>query len=318
MRRKLFNFLKQIRMIRAIKNAIFSFPERFFRFRIRCRWRICRKIPGWKGVADQEHHPQLIVSLTSFPARIHTVHHTVQSLLLQSEKPDKVILWLASEQFPEGKKMLPHDLTSLEKHGLTIEWCHDIRSYKKLIPALQRYPEAVIVTTDDDLYYARNWLKRLYQEYCKKPNVVHCHRVTKFYIKDGRYCTVGGIRKPIPRESYLYKVTGCGGVLYPPHCLSDDVFDEALFQDICATNDDIWFWLMAVLNGVKVRVPARNMIKIHYVEGTQEGPTLSSVNDHGERLFWVQFGNMLEHYPQLDGILRKEYADILTTGEIML
>lgn len=310
MRKKIILFLKRYRVVRIIKNNIYSLPERFFRFRIRIRWKVCEMLPGWKGIAPNSHSPELIVSLTSFPARIDTVHRTIQSILLQSEKPDKVILWLAPEQFPAGEASLPPQLTKLKKQGLSIEWYPDIRSYKKLIPALHRYPEAIIVTADDDLYYQRNWLKILYQEYCRKKEVIHCHRITRMYIEDGAYRITGGGKNVSPKESYLYKVTGCGGVLYPPHSLSEDVFDEQLLKEICATNDDIWFWLMAVRNGVKVSVPDKNITDIHYVENTQEGPTLSSINDQGEQLLWVQFRNMLEYYPELDEILRKEYEEV--------
>ena len=51
------------------------------------------------------------VSLTSFPARIEYVHLAIKSLMLQSYKPDRVVLWLAEEQFPDHK--LPEQLTAL-------------------------------------------------------------------------------------------------------------------------------------------------------------------------------------------------------------
>ena len=54
-------------------------------------------------------------------------------------------------------------------------------------------------------------------------------------------------------------------------------------------------------------MPEKNDSKIRYVEHTQEGPTLSSKNDRGEKLFWVQFKNMLEYYPEVDKILKEAY-----------
>lgn len=306
--RKIILFFKRFPVIVAVKRWIFGMPERFFCMQLNLRWRVCTHIPGWKGIcADSKSHcPLLIVSLTSFPARIRTVQYTIRSLLLQSEKPDKVILWLATEQFPDREDNLPKELLALQKYGLTIGWCHDIRSYKKLIPTLRKYPDDIIVTTDDDLYYERNWLKILYTEYKQNPELVHCHRVTEFSWENGEYTAKGRGKHVCPKTSFLYKVTGCGGVLYPPHSLAEEILNEEVFRNICSTNDDIWFWLMAVMNGVKVSVPDHNIPNLHYVEHTQEGPTLNSVNDQGENLFWVQFYNMLEHYPQLDAILRKD------------
>ena len=45
--------------------------------------------------------------------------------------------------------------------GLEIRECDNLRSFKKLVPALQTFPNAFIVTADDDLYFAPNWLETL-------------------------------------------------------------------------------------------------------------------------------------------------------------
>ena len=112
---------------------------------------------------------ELIISLTSYPPRINTACETVKTLLNQSMKANKVILWLAKEQFPNKEKDLPVQLLDLTKQGLTIKWCKDIKSYKKLIPALAEYPDAVIVTFDDDVLYDENVLKELYDAYSEHP-----------------------------------------------------------------------------------------------------------------------------------------------------
>ena len=253
---------------------------------------------------------KIIVSLTSFPARINVVDITIKSLLMQSLKPDEIILWLASEQFPGKENELPEKLLKLKKYGLTINWCSDIKSYKKLIPALRMYPEDIIVTADDDVYYERHWLKRLYLGYVKDPNYVHCHRITKFYIQDNEYRMKEGEFEVYPFASYLHKLTGVGGVLYPPHILAQEVLDEKKCRTLAPTNDDIWFWLMAVLNGAKINVVKNNLPRIEAVKGTQEGECLNKINDSGEGFLWKDFYKMLGEYPQLDDLLRNEYKMI--------
>ena len=44
----------------------------------------------------------VIISFTSFPARINDVWKVVESLKNQSILPAKIILWLSKEQFPDG------------------------------------------------------------------------------------------------------------------------------------------------------------------------------------------------------------------------
>ena len=95
------------------------------------------------GVTTNKRETKIIVSLTTFPGRINTVDKTISTLLTQTLKPDEVILWLAESQFPN--KELPEQLTKLQQYGLTIKWCEDLRSYKKLIPALEEYPNDIII-----------------------------------------------------------------------------------------------------------------------------------------------------------------------------
>ena len=118
----------------------------------------------------------LIVSLTSYPKRINHVHKCISSLLNQTVEPEKIILVLAQEEFPNKEKDLPSNLLSLIEQGLEILWYENLKSYKKLIPILEKYPNKIIVTVDDDNIYEPNWLDDLYKAYKKNSNMVHCTR----------------------------------------------------------------------------------------------------------------------------------------------
>ncbi len=90
----------------------------------------------------------LIISLTSYPARFGKLHLTLKCLLSQSMAADKVVLWIAHQD----KAALTPAILNLQKVGLQIGYCDDLRSYKKIIPTRQNYPDSFIVTADDDLY----------------------------------------------------------------------------------------------------------------------------------------------------------------------
>ena len=47
-------------------------------------------------------------------------------------------------------------------------------------------------------------------------------------------------------------LTGVGGVLYPPHSLDNEVFNEKVFLDICKYADDVWFTAMALKAGTPI------------------------------------------------------------------
>src|SRR6478736_6608940 len=80
---------------------------------------------------------ELVVSLTSYPIRFRTLHKTIRSLLGQDIRADRVILWLADGD----EQYLPDDVRELQQLGLEIRNCADFRSYKKIIPALEAFPE---------------------------------------------------------------------------------------------------------------------------------------------------------------------------------
>ena len=124
----------------------------------------------------------LIVSLTSFPQRMYELHYTLYSLLTQNIKPGKIILWLAEEEFPHLEKDIPKKVLNLRNNGLEIKWCNNIYSYKKLIPALKNYPDNIIVTADDDIFYENDWLEKLILSHEKDKKSIICHRAHKIKL----------------------------------------------------------------------------------------------------------------------------------------
>lgn len=253
-----------------------------------------------------------IVSLTSFPARINTVNQTIESLLKQTIKPDKIILWLGFDKFPNREADLPYQLLESTKKGLTIKWCKDLRSYTKLIPTLKEYPNNIIITVDDDILYPENWLERLLNGYLKHPNMINCHRAHRIRFNNNKLLPYkqwyGAINKTEP--SFLNFLTGVGGVLYPPHCLYKNVLNVDKFQKLCPLADDIWFWAMAVLNKTKINVVENNIPTLQYVEGTQEADNcLWKTNNGPQNLNDIQLKNVLSEYPEILENLKEEMQE---------
>ena len=257
------------------------------------------------GITENKRDEKLIISLTSFPARIPTLHITLSSLLQQTVKPDMVVLWLATEQFPNGENDLTPEVLRLKDFGLTIKWYHDIKPYKKLIPALLEFPNDAIITVDDDVFYDKTMVERLYKSYKEYPHYINCHRITKISLKNGKIKAKP--KKCYRNPSFANKLVGVGGVLYPPKSLYKDITNEELFMKLAPTNDDIWFWLMAVLNDTKIIQIKNNNDEPIEIAETLNGPCLCQVNDNGENLFYVQLENMFNHY---EGLREKVLNDI--------
>lgn len=273
------------------------------------RWARRTADQGYSGLIDEPREVPLVFSLTTFPARTASAHVAIESLLMQECKPDALILWLARDQYPAGEADLPKSLTVLKRFGLDIRWCSDMRSYKKLVPTLREFPEAVIITADDDIYYGPHWADKLYRSYLENPRAVHCHRVTKFYKDEDKWCASRGGYDLYPFLTYLHGLTGGSGALYPPASLPPEAGDESLLMKIAPTNDDIWFWLMAARAGLPCSVVRGSEPALFFVEGSQD-QALFKVNNQGECLYWKQFTALLEKFSDAAEILDNEWRRV--------
>lgn len=196
---------------------------------------------------------ELIVSLTSYPARFGTLHLTLGCLLDQSVKADRTILWIAHDDL----NRVPDAVRELERHGLEIRGCEDLRSYKKLIPALEAFPSAYIATADDDVYYAPAWLEQLVHG--TGQGIIACHRAHRLRRSAGgalenylEWDFAVADRQSGKRSADILP-TGIGGILYPPHSLDSRVTNREMFQRLCPDGDDLWFYWCARMAGTLYR-----------------------------------------------------------------
>jgi hypothetical protein len=186
---------------------------------------------------------RLVVSLTSFPGRFDTLLPTLQSLLFQTMRPDAVQLWIAHEDVAR----LPDAVRQLEPLGLDVRACADMRSYKKIVPALAEEPESLIVTADDDIWYWPGWLEELVEAHRATGNTVVAHRAHRIVLRpDGHPDSYARWERPV-RQSLagpLIFPTGVHGVLYAPGALHPDVTRRDLFMSLAPSADDIWLYWM--------------------------------------------------------------------------
>lgn len=200
---------------------------------------------------------QVVISLTSFPAAIGYATEAIKSLLKGSILPDKIVLYVTLAQF-EGKR-LPDELLRLQSENPIFEirdYERDIRSYRKLVPALKDFPDATIVTVDDDVHYHPDMLKTLLKWHERYPDSILAHRAKKIvlgkpYKKWMKFRWYHFLLKKIYKKPLIMQ-TGVAGVLYPPRSLRADMLEENIFTQLAPTTDDIWFWAAAVANNRRI------------------------------------------------------------------
>ena len=205
------------------------------------------------GLNTAPREQKIIVSLTSFPKRIGDVWLTIETLLSQSVKPDKIILWLADSQF-DGLDSLPPQLLNLQKRGLEIRFCDDLRSHKKYFYVMQEYSEDIVILVDDDMFYPTDTVSGLLKIHEKYPTDI-C-TMTAQYIAGGIKAMPSFWRNPCLNERFEHSdeiqvFTGSGS-LYPPHSLHNETFNKKLIKKLCPYADDLWLTYMSLKNGTKI------------------------------------------------------------------
>lgn len=229
-----------------------------------------------KNNNKQVKYPKLIVSLTSYPARIQFVKETIESLLNQDYPDFKVILWLSKTQFEIEKAELPSDLLNQSKNkNFEIKWVDDdLRPHKKYIYAAKSYPEDPLVIVDDDAIYSPNMLKILATSYLRHPDCISANRVNLIQFnrhKEFRSYTgwTMGYKALIDTPSFQLLPTGVGGVLYPPHAISKEAINPSVIKGVCIDADDLWLKINTVMSGYKT-VLAKDFVLPKTIDGSQE------------------------------------------------
>lgn len=198
---------------------------------------------------------EVVVSLTTFGNRLLEVALTIESIMQGSMKPNRVVLWLEEEM---RGITLPITLKRQQERGLEIAFCKNFRSYKKLIPALRKYPMAGIITIDDDCVYDYDLVEKLVNAHMRYPKEIIANRIHRIVMgKGGRPVSYTdwewNANPDIEEASHRLFLTGVGGTFYPPDALHPEVVNDTVFMNICKYADDVWFNAMALMAGTKVR-----------------------------------------------------------------
>ena len=205
----------------------------------------CEKRKNTVGVCNTNYNDfEVVISLTSFPSRMNTIKWTLESLCRQSMKPNRIELWLCSDEF--GNENIPDELTEFVSRGIEVKFTDiNLKPHNKSFHSARENPNRLIITVDDDVLYSERLVEKLYAEYLKsdKHTVIceHAHRIT--FDRMGRvkmYNQWDWDSKGIQGPSMLLMPKGVGGVLYPLGFFGELYFDLDTINRCCLSNDDLW------------------------------------------------------------------------------
>ena len=196
---------------------------------------------------------ELIVSLTTYNKRVHDVHLVIESIAQQTLKPNRLILWLDENEFT--LETIPLILHKQIARGLEIRFCPNYKSYKKLIPTLKLFPDANVITIDDDILYPHDMIEMLMKEHFRYPKHIIGHRAHEVKLKNNEILPYNKWENETKnhQSSILCFITTGGGTLFPANSFNSEVVNDEIFSSLCANADDIWFKAMALLNNTECK-----------------------------------------------------------------
>jgi hypothetical protein len=199
-------------------------------------------------------HEDVVVALTSFPARIRSVQFVIKSVLAQTHRPAEIHLFLGKDELP-GLHWLPEGLRLLQTEGLVIHFaertCHQ---YDKFLHGAHLNKAHDYIIVDDDVIYPPNAIEALIAGRDRLPNHVvanRCHLIPT--LSRGRIPPYSEWqRESSPGEaSFRLLPTGAGGVLYPKGFFNAEFVCDV--EQILATApyaDDLWLKACSLAQGI--------------------------------------------------------------------
>lgn len=212
-------------------------------------------------IPDRTDKRDYIGSMTTFGVRAEKVWVSIESLLRQTKKLDHIIVWLEDKEYDSDYNRIPQTLKDVVArcNGVVeVRFCVGIRAYKKLWFAKQDFPESNIITFDDDVIYPVDTVEKIMELHEKYPEDIVCISGEEisgsfFALPDSWDSNRGYNHFGHVNHDYKLRVMGLSGVLYPPKCFYEpDVFNLDLMKKLCPWNDDLWWTVMAALNGTKI------------------------------------------------------------------
>lgn len=193
-----------------------------------------------------------IVSIASYPKRLHLLPAVFESVARQSCLPRSIYLVLSEEEW--DRRVLPRYLRRLENLGVKIVWTNENPfAVKMLLPIIELHKDLSIITLGDDWIYLKNFLENTVNS-----NAAHQGYITgplgKTLYRKGEelnmYYRADGQAGPESNTNQLY-LFGLG-TLYPPGSLHEKVLDiDAVKRIVPGRGSDLWFWAAAIANNSK-------------------------------------------------------------------
>jgi len=195
--------------------------------------------------------------MTTWPPRAKDALVAMSVIAQQREKCNlqdyfHLVLVLSDEENFEKSDLIN------KMRAMDVEVLYDkgnIRSHKKLIPTIEKYPDNPILVVDDDAIQHDWWLSTFLKDHQEKPNdIIFGQSRSRIVCTNSHIHEVAADFVPGICYKDMKPSSGAAGTLYPAGTFSDSrFFDRKLFMRLSPSSDEVWQWVFATIKGCNFR-----------------------------------------------------------------
>ena len=113
----------------------------------------------------------IYVSLSTIPSRLKNLHKSVDSLIKQSKKPDKIFINIPNN-YKRFKETINDDqIPKFTDSTIEITRCEDCGPGTKILGSLDKFKkDSLVILVDDDHAYEDYMIEKFFYFYSKAPN----------------------------------------------------------------------------------------------------------------------------------------------------
>lgn len=229
--------------------------------------------------SDLFYDEELVCVATTIPSRINVLHNSIESILRQTIRPHKIVIYLGKELFKSV--VLPDDLLKYQQYGVEFRYVEDVRVHTKYYYAFQEFNNSLVMTFDDDIIYRPNLIEELLKKHKKYSDCVICSRAHKLtWNKSFELLSYNSWEwesiSDVPTHQLV--PTGVGGVLYVPRNFSDRLYEKKVFLEVSTNNDDLWLKWVELYSNIPVVTLKKNIW--YFITENSQKEALNRSNVH--------------------------------------
>jgi len=240
---------------------------------------------------------EFVISIASYPQRIHFLPAVVQALTKQTLRPRHLYLILSEEEW--HYKQVPNFIEKLVKRGVEILWTKgNPYAVKKLLPVIERHPDLGIITLDDEIIYGQRIVEELINKCITKKCLIVGHVGKVLYRKGNKISMMYRDKKPADLKTpsnQIYFLVGMG-TLYLPGSIDHRALDlDAVKRIVPGRGSDIWFWAAAISANSKQICLGTPTTKDYYIPIPQNKKTIPK-DQPGVEVMEMRFQRAVDYF----------------------